>query len=153
MKEIMTEIDIDASPERVWDILTDFPSYVLWNPFIHRAYGSLKEGEKIEVHVHTPGGEETTFFPTLTKVVLHQELSWLARLYLPGLLDSVHTFLLESRGEHRTHLIHKETFNGILVAPLMPSLEGPTRRGFEEMDQALKARAEAQPASGEKWAA
>jgi uncharacterized protein YndB with AHSA1/START domain len=34
MKELHSEIEIDASAERVWAILTDFASYPRWNPFI-----------------------------------------------------------------------------------------------------------------------
>ena len=39
MKELHSEIEIDASAERVWGILTDFASYPEWNPFIRRISG------------------------------------------------------------------------------------------------------------------
>ena len=32
MQQIVTEIDIAASPERVWSILMDFSAYPQWNP-------------------------------------------------------------------------------------------------------------------------
>ena len=32
MHQIVTQIDIAASPERVWSILMDFPAYPQWNP-------------------------------------------------------------------------------------------------------------------------
>ena len=32
MHQIVTEIDIAASPERVWSILMDFSAYPQWNP-------------------------------------------------------------------------------------------------------------------------
>ena len=44
MKELHSEIVIDASPERVWDVLTDFASYPQWNPFIRRISGELEVG-------------------------------------------------------------------------------------------------------------
>ena len=34
MHQIVTQMDIAASPERVWSILMDFPAYPQWNPFI-----------------------------------------------------------------------------------------------------------------------
>jgi uncharacterized protein YndB with AHSA1/START domain len=32
--ELTTFVDIDATPERVWQVLTDLPAYAEWNPFI-----------------------------------------------------------------------------------------------------------------------
>jgi uncharacterized protein YndB with AHSA1/START domain len=32
MKEIHTEIEINASAEKVWRVLTDFAAYSEWNP-------------------------------------------------------------------------------------------------------------------------
>ena len=34
MRELGREIEIDAPPERVWAVLTDFPAYPEWHPFI-----------------------------------------------------------------------------------------------------------------------
>jgi hypothetical protein len=36
MKELHTEIEINASAERVWRVLTDFAAYPKWNPFVRR---------------------------------------------------------------------------------------------------------------------
>jgi hypothetical protein len=54
MKELHSEIEIDASAERVWDILTDFASYPQWNPFIRRIGGELEVGERLEVRLQPP---------------------------------------------------------------------------------------------------
>jgi uncharacterized protein YndB with AHSA1/START domain len=32
MRELRDEIEIEATPERVWEILTDFAAYPEWNP-------------------------------------------------------------------------------------------------------------------------
>nr|WP_255305408.1 SRPBCC family protein [Acidithiobacillus ferrivorans] len=36
MHQIETNIEITATPERVWSILMDFPAYPQWNPFISK---------------------------------------------------------------------------------------------------------------------
>ena len=43
MKEVFSEIDIQAPAERVWQVLTDFASYPEWNPFIRRINGEPKD--------------------------------------------------------------------------------------------------------------
>jgi uncharacterized protein YndB with AHSA1/START domain len=48
MKEIDKEIEIDASPERVWDVLTDFSSYPQRNPFIREIEGEVKGRSQAE---------------------------------------------------------------------------------------------------------
>jgi uncharacterized protein YndB with AHSA1/START domain len=45
MREIRTEIDIRASTDRVWEVLTDLERYPEWNPFITRAGGDLREAD------------------------------------------------------------------------------------------------------------
>jgi uncharacterized protein YndB with AHSA1/START domain len=32
MRELGTEVEIAAPPERIWEILTDFAAYPDWNP-------------------------------------------------------------------------------------------------------------------------
>ncbi|MFV9678130.1 MAG: SRPBCC family protein [Methanosarcinales archaeon] len=40
---------IEASAERIWQILTDFSVFPQWNPFIRRASGEVKTGARLEV--------------------------------------------------------------------------------------------------------
>ena len=42
MQVVTSSIEIAASPERVWQVLTDFASYPKWNPFILSLSGRLK---------------------------------------------------------------------------------------------------------------
>jgi hypothetical protein len=48
MKEINTEIEINASAEKVWQLLTDFAAYPQWNPFIRSVNGKPEEGDKVK---------------------------------------------------------------------------------------------------------
>ncbi|HRF20156.1 MAG TPA: SRPBCC family protein, partial [Chitinophagaceae bacterium] len=47
-KQIITEIIINSSKEKVWQVLTDFSSYHVWNPFIISIEGELKKGSKLK---------------------------------------------------------------------------------------------------------
>jgi len=142
MKELYSEIEIQAPAERVWDLLIDFAGFPQWNPFIRRASGKVKTGEHLEVTLQPSGAQGMTFKPTVLKAEPNRELRWLGRLLLPGLFDGEHSFTIESLGENRVKFVQREIFTGLLVPLFSRSLDADTRRGFEEMNQALKARAE-----------
>ena len=145
MKEIRTEIDIEASAGRVWNSLTDFPAFPEWNPFIRRISGEPKVGTKLEVFMQSSGTRGMTFRPTVMKVERDRELRWLGRLAVPGLFDGEHIFEIEEPAAKRVHFVQRERFRGLLVPLLARSLDRDTKRGFEEMNRALRTRAESIP--------
>jgi hypothetical protein len=142
MKEIHTEIDISASADRVWCVLSDFSSYPEWNPFIRRMQGEVRVGARLHVYIQPSGAKGMSFRPTVLVANPKRELRWLGRLWVPGLFDGEHTFSIEPLSEGRVRFIQREQFKGLLVPLLSKMLDGDTRRGFEEMNSALKLRAE-----------
>jgi hypothetical protein len=145
MKQLHTQIEIDAPAERVWELLTDFASYPEWNPFIHHISGLLAPGERVQVRLEPPGGRAMTFKPKVLNAEPDRELRWLGHLLVPGLFDGEHSFTIEPLDVNRVRFIQRETFKGLLVPLFARSLETNTQRGFEEMNRALKERAEATP--------
>jgi hypothetical protein len=141
MKELRTEIEIAAPPERVWGVLADFDSYPEWNPFIRRISGQPAVGSQLEVAIEPPEGRAITLKPSVLKAQPNQELAWLGRLMLPGIFDGEHHFELHPRNGG-TLFVQREAFRGILV-PLVGGVLEKTRRGFEQMNAALKQRVEA----------
>ncbi len=65
-KELYSEIDIDANPEAVWRVLTDFASFPDWNPFMRNIKGDLEVGKKLIVYLQPSGARGMTFKPTGT---------------------------------------------------------------------------------------
>jgi hypothetical protein len=145
MKELHSEIEIAASAQRVWGILTDFASYPEWNPFIRRISGEPNVGERLEVRLEPPGSRGITLKPTVLNAVPERELRWLGHLLVAGLFDGEHILAIQQLDENRVRFVQRETFGGLLVPLLASSLDKGTRRGFEEMNRALKERAEAPP--------
>jgi len=141
-RRLVTEVEIDASPEVVWDVLTDLDAYETWNPFIVEGSGIVDEGESLHLRMSPPGGKAMRFRPTVTAADHATRFEWLGHLAVPGLFDGRHRF--ELRAEHGgTTLVHSEEFTGVLVPMLMKLLDEKTRSGFEAMNVAMKVRVEA----------
>ena len=143
MHQIVTQIDIAASPEHVWSILMDFPAYPQWNPFIRSLSGVAKPGEKLHVTIQPEERQAMTFRPRVLRVANQQELCWLGHLGFPGLFDGEHYFQLTTLSNGYTRFTQGERFSGILVGMFMSRMEAATKAGFHAMNQALKNRAEA----------
>ncbi|MCK6440932.1 MAG: SRPBCC domain-containing protein [Nitrospirales bacterium] len=142
MKELLTEIHINASRGTIWNVLADFSSYPEWNPFIRSISGNPKPGETLKAKIQPTGGRGMTFRPRVLVSKAGEELRWLGHLIIPGLFDGEHAFQIERLGDHQSRFIQRERFRGLLVPLLWRSIEPVTRRGFEEMNAALKRRAE-----------
>lgn len=140
-----TEIDIAASAEQVWAALTDFASYPQWNPFIRSAVGVPRQGARLQIVVQPSGGKSMRFSPVVLVAEPVRELRWLGRFLFPGLFDGEHAFVIEPLSGGKIRFRQSEKFSGILVGLFRSSLDRDTKRGFEEMNRALKLRAEGTP--------
>lgn len=138
MHTLRTDIEIPAPPEQVWAVLTDFPAYPRWNPFIIEATGSLEVGARLSVRIKPPGRRATRFSPELTAVEPARVLEWRGKLVVGGLFDGTHRFEL-SASDGGTHFSQSEDFSGLLV-PLFSRTLRDTEAGFELMNRALAAR-------------
>lgn len=75
--QLHTEIEIDAAPERVWSVLTDFKAYPEWNPFIRFIHGDLARGARLEVQIQPSGAKGMIFRPSILVADHGRELEWL----------------------------------------------------------------------------
>ncbi len=150
-----TEIEISATPERIWNILTDFEAYPEWNPFIRSIRGVPRKGERLEVLMQTGGVGGMTFRPRVLVAEPGREFRWRGRLLLPVLFDGTHSFEIRPVADGKVVFRQSESFSGLLVPFLSSRLDRDTRKGFEDMNRTLKARAEAADgpdgASGEAY--
>ncbi len=140
MPTIETTESIDASPERVWQVLTDLDAYPEWNPFITEGSGEIRKGGKLKLRMQPPGGKAMNFSPTVLAADPARELRWLGRLVVPGIFDGEHWFTLEAERKG-TRLVQGEKFTGILPR-FMGGTLSRTEQGFKSLNAALKERAE-----------
>ena len=92
------------------------------------------------VQTRRVGGKKSR--PTILRAKPNQELRWFGYLLMPGLFDGEYSFIIEPLGPDRVRFIQYEIFTGLLLPFLAHGSGRGMLRGFEEMNQALKIRAE-----------
>lgn len=140
---VQTSIDIDASVERVWSILTANSAYRDWNPFIRELVGDLEVGRRLQVAVGGNDSDLLRFEVNITNCEAERELRWSSRYGVPGLIDTEHYFVLEENELGGIHLSHGENFWGLLVPQMVRPGIRDVATGFDAMNKALKDEAEA----------
>ncbi|MFB7722691.1 MULTISPECIES: SRPBCC family protein [unclassified Nocardia] len=140
MKSISTDIQIDATPEQVWAVFSDFESYSEWNPFIREAKGTLAVGERLEMRMYPVTGRPMGFKPRVLVAEHAKAVTWKGIVVVPGLFDGTHKFTMEAR-DGGTRFVQAEEFGGVL-APFMSGTIASTIESFELSNEALKKRVE-----------
>jgi hypothetical protein len=141
MKNIQTEIEIQASPAKVWSVLMDFDQHASWNPFIH-IEGQPIVGSKLKNTMYLNGQKPQIFHPVILEITEEKIFRWEGNLLFKGLFDGEHYFKLEPASKGGTKLIHGENFRGILSGLLLRMIGDPTKASFIRMNEALKGRCE-----------
>src|SRR5438105_4520664 len=135
-RHIRTDVLIQAPPDKVWEVLTDFSSHASWDPFLSGIEGKVALGERLAVHFR----QGMTFRPVVTELRPGRVLEWLGKLFIGGLFDGRHRFELIPEGD-ATRFVQSEVFSGVLV-PLLKKVLADTERNFAALNSALKQRAE-----------
>lgn len=130
---IKTEILINASPEKVWSILTNFEAYPSWNPFVLSLTGEMIVGQKIKIVL-----PDMSFNPTLLVYKENMELRWIGKLLFKGVFDGEHSFVIVDNMNGTVTFKHEEIFSGILVSLFSKKLDRDTKPGFQAMNEKLK---------------
>ncbi len=141
MKRIIDEwIDIDAKPEEIWDVLLDFESWKLWNPFIPMVEGNLKVGESLRIKVTPPDMKPMIFKPEVFEVKPNEKILW-GGSFLKILYHGDHAFILEPLKDGKTRFSQIERFIGPIVL-FMSGMIKKTELGYQQMNIALKKEVE-----------
>jgi len=130
------EVNIRATAERIWGLLTNANDFPRWNSTVTRVEGEIREGEKLRLHVP---GTDRTFTPKVSGVVPNRSMTWTGG-FAPMFLG-VRTFELKPRKDDSTDFTMEERFSGIMLPLIKGSLPdfGPV---FERYAADLKREAE-----------
>ena len=148
LARLLTDVTVEASADRVWSVLTRFEDYPDWNPFLQSIRGEARPGARLSVRIRFREDQGMAIRTRVLRVVPRRELRWTGHLLLPGIFDGEHVFSIAPLSAGRVRFSQREAFSGLLVPVLGRALFGITRRGFEDMNAALKSRAEGPDSHG-----
>lgn len=142
MKSLHAAVDIDAPAERVWQVVGDFGRYPDWNPFIVRAAGEPRVGERLHITIAAPGMKPLSFRPRVLDYEQGRLIRWKGEFKLPGLFDGRHALIVDPLDGGRSRFTTHEDVTGILL-PFVGKVMAASQQGFDLMARAVKERAEA----------
>jgi hypothetical protein len=137
--KLQTEIRINAPPERVWAVLTDFAAYPGWNPYLVRVD---RADAILTVHAVMIEGQP----PLVQNVDLigmaYPEMVWHGGLPDRSRFAGDHRFRVEAQA-NETRFRHFEHFTGSDAPALVAQHQDRIVTNFERFNHALKRRVEA----------
>ena len=135
--ELVSTIDIAATPEQVWAVLSDFSTFGEWSNFTS-IEGAPEEGSRLKIRM--PG---MSFRPFVTSAVPNETLQWSATIASRRFFLGQHTFTLIRKDDGTTTLINGEVFAGASVKPFGRIFsQGGKDDGYVSFNRALKDRVE-----------
>lgn len=135
-KSVHHEIIIEASPEKVWSVLTDTDSYEQWNPVMKLLEGRVAEGNKVK-YQFTQSADSSYDIDSAVKQVIPNKLLNQGG-GSPLLLSFDHRYILEPQGRSTKLTIH-EDYRGIGVNFWNPT---PVEAAYGHLNEAIKKRVE-----------
>ena len=109
---VHTETWIDASPEKVWNVIADAKLQHEWHPVIQPYDGEYKEGTKIKLNLLEPGEEPLQVTAKVKKSEPNEELNIAGGFW--AFISFDHYWYLKP-GKGGTRVIQHEEFKGIYL--------------------------------------
>lgn len=137
--EIREEIEINASAEKVWQTVIDFPNYKNWNTQLSFLGGEVKPNGKLHLKLSVEGTNPYEFKPIISHWQENEKFAWLAQTGLPRVFDGEHFFEINKLENGKTLLINREEYRGILslLMKTLPMMKDAPK-GFKKMNLEFK---------------
>jgi hypothetical protein len=138
MKAFAAKTTIRATPERIWNLLTDAAGYTRWNNTVDKVTGKIAPGERVTVHPKINPGRA---FPVkVTEFEAPRKMVWTGGMPF-GLFKGARTFTLTPRQNGDVEFSMREEYTGLL-APLIGRSIPDLQPAFDEFASDLKQAAE-----------
>lgn len=133
---VAADVEVDASPEAVWDTLTDLDSWPVWHPGVKAmaADGPFAVGSEFRWSAG-PG-------MIRSEVVTADRPSTAAWKGQHGGINAVHVWTIAPVGPTTTHVHTEESWSGLLPRVLRTTLQHTLKKSIDKALPAIKAEAE-----------
>ena len=138
MKSFEATTTIQATPETIWEILTDAAGYPKWDPNMERLEGTVALGNKIKAYTTLDPGR--AFPAKVTVFEPGKRMVWGSGLPL-GLFKGERTFTITPNGDGSVTFKSQEEFTGVLM-PLFGRAIPDLTQTFRDFVAGLKQEAE-----------
>ncbi len=100
------------------------------------------QGQRLKVRARFPDSRARIFSARVVKALPATELCWQTNMWVKGLFDGEHAFIIVPNGVEGVKFIQREHFSGLLLPLIFPFIQKKTLAAFELMNSALKKIAE-----------
>lgn len=132
-------IAINASPDVVFEVLTDAPSWPEWNTTVDSLEGTIALGEEVTLtsSFNVEGDEAMSFDLTVDELTPNESMTWTSGNFI---FNGVRTFTVTDNGDGTSTLTMEENFSGLFSKSIAKSFD--LQPSFDQMASDVKAEAE-----------
>ena len=141
---VSVTLDIAATPERVWQVLTAFDRYPTWHPTMSVKVTVPRQpevGARLELRLSGGAAGDQEFTAELIEVDAPRRLAWQGGL--PEVFFGRHTFELSALPGSGTRFTDTEQWTGSMAAAVVTQHRAVLLAEYTRTAAALKAAAEA----------
>ena len=139
MQTVKTEIEIQAPPEKVWNIIADIDKWHEWSPTINASRGKAALGSTVTITMMSKeaGKDGPKYSPKIIRLDEPKYFHWRAHM-MAGFIFTNDKIIELEKTDAGTKVTHKETFKGLLAALMKGQMEKGVPPMLNMMNDALK---------------
>jgi hypothetical protein len=130
-------VTIKATPEKIWDLLTNASKFTTWNSTVIRLTGNIAPGGKIELT--STSDPKRVFKLSVSEFVPPTTMVWSDGNFM---FNGVRTYYIQPRSDGTSDFTMREVFKGLMM-PMIGNMLPDFKPFFEQFAQDLKKAAEA----------
>lgn len=143
--KIEERIGVQASPERVWEVLSDLEGWKDWNPLNPKVEGRLAIGAELTVEQRWPGQGVDVVKARVLDWIPQEQIHWRTSM-ARGWVWTVRYLEIEPLGPNNCLFSCGELFGGLLGGFVAKRMRPSIRQGLKSLCEALRVEAEKAPA-------
>jgi hypothetical protein len=139
--KIATEVALQAPPDAIWKILTDFAAYPEWNRFLKAVRGQPAPDAAIEVDLQYYGLSVQKKTGVVTGFMVPKYFSWVwNHKFGAWFISSEHVFRLKEKEDGRTIFFQEVYHTGLGLKFRRRDVEHYLRLSLDKLNDDLKHR-------------